>query len=326
MVKFSVIIPIYNVAPYLRECLNSVLAQTDTDWEAICVDDGSTDASGAILDKYAAKDARFKVIHQQNAGVGAARNRGLDCVGGEWVFFLDADDILYENCLKELCRHQTEDVDIQLIKYKKIAENEALDGELPCNGAEILPLPKIDWDAFFHPIFAACFRRAKYERLRFEGLSIGEDRLWYVSALDQARKVVGLDYVGYGYRVRTGSAIHSKMSLQKFNDNIRHFSLLLPIMQRSSKTYSPAVARRVAQSMTEYASMEYVQLPQRDRRIAFLFWMDMLRTVRDLPVLPAAQRWRMKACLFFNTPFVALAFCYIPYWLKVHGVRRWQRQ
>ena len=61
---FSIIIPVYNVAPYLRECLDSVLAQTFADWEAICVDDGSTDGSGAILDEYAAKDARFRIVHQ----------------------------------------------------------------------------------------------------------------------------------------------------------------------------------------------------------------------------------------------------------------------
>ena len=72
---FSVIIPVYNVAPYLRECLDSVLKQTFTDWEAICVDDGSTDESGAILDEYAAKDKRFRVIHQANAGVSAPSKR-----------------------------------------------------------------------------------------------------------------------------------------------------------------------------------------------------------------------------------------------------------
>ena len=91
---FSIIIPAYNVAPYLRECLNSVLAQTFTDWEAICVDDGSTDGSGTILDEYAAKDSRFRVFHQSNAGVSAARNKALDEAHGEWFLFLDGDDIL----------------------------------------------------------------------------------------------------------------------------------------------------------------------------------------------------------------------------------------
>ena len=97
---FSIIIPVYNVAPYLRECLDSVLAQTFTDWEAICVDDGSTDGSGVILDEYAAKDKRFRVIHQPNAGVSAARNMALDVAKGEWFLFLDGDDILREDSLE----------------------------------------------------------------------------------------------------------------------------------------------------------------------------------------------------------------------------------
>jgi len=89
---FSIIIPVYNVAPYLRECLDSVLAQTYTSWEALCVDDGSTDGSGAILDEYAAKDPRFRVIHQKNAGVSAARNKALQKAQGEYFGFVDADD------------------------------------------------------------------------------------------------------------------------------------------------------------------------------------------------------------------------------------------
>ena len=96
---FSIIIPVYNVAPYLRECLDSVLAQTFTDWESICVDDGSTDGSGAILDEYAAKDTRFRVIHQPNAGVSVARNKALDTVRGEWFLFLDGDDVLRKDAL-----------------------------------------------------------------------------------------------------------------------------------------------------------------------------------------------------------------------------------
>ena len=99
---FSIIIPVYNVAPYLRECLDSVLAQTFTDWEAICVDDGCTDGSGAILDEYAAKDPRFRVIHQPNAGVSAARNKALDAVKGKWLTFLDADDLVAENTLAKM--------------------------------------------------------------------------------------------------------------------------------------------------------------------------------------------------------------------------------
>ena len=89
MPKVSVIIPVYNVEKYLRACLDSVVNQTFRDIEIICVDDGSTDGSGAILDEYAAKDSRMRVIRQANAGAGAARNAGLDVATGEYVFFAD---------------------------------------------------------------------------------------------------------------------------------------------------------------------------------------------------------------------------------------------
>lgn len=85
--KFSIIIPVYNVEKYLRQCLDSVLAQTYPDWEAICVNDGSTDSSPAILKEYADKDKRIKVIHQSNMGVSGARNTGIRESQGDYLFF-----------------------------------------------------------------------------------------------------------------------------------------------------------------------------------------------------------------------------------------------
>ena len=92
MPKVSVVIPVYNQAPYLAECLDSVLAQTLREIEAVCVDDGSTDGSERMLDEYAARDSRVKVIHQANAGVGPARNTGIDAAQGEFIAFMDPDD------------------------------------------------------------------------------------------------------------------------------------------------------------------------------------------------------------------------------------------
>ena len=92
MPQISIIIPVYNADRYLSRCLNSVLAQSFTDWECICVDDGSTDASGRILDAYAERDARFKVIHKENGGVSSARQTALDRAHGEYVIHIDSDD------------------------------------------------------------------------------------------------------------------------------------------------------------------------------------------------------------------------------------------
>ena len=111
MPAVSVVIPVYNSAKYLRECLDSVVAQTFSDWEVVAVDDGSSDNSPAILDEYAAKDSRIKVIHKANGGVSAARNDGLAAASGEYVLFADSDDLLLANALDVL--------------YKKISDEKA---------------------------------------------------------------------------------------------------------------------------------------------------------------------------------------------------------
>ena len=100
MSVFSIIIPVYNVAPWLRECLDSIVAQTFPDWECICVDDGSSDGSGEILDEYAAVDSRFRVFHQSNAGVSAARNMALDRITGDYFTFVDGDDAIVPDTLE----------------------------------------------------------------------------------------------------------------------------------------------------------------------------------------------------------------------------------
>lgn len=102
MPLISVIVPIYNTEKYLPKCLDSILAQTYTNWEAILIDDGSPDNCGKICDEYAAKDKRFKVIHQVNGGVSAARLNGFKLCRGEYISFVDSDDTLPQNALERL--------------------------------------------------------------------------------------------------------------------------------------------------------------------------------------------------------------------------------
>ncbi|MBQ9861711.1 MAG: glycosyltransferase [Clostridia bacterium] len=93
----SVIVPVYNVERYLPRCIDSILSQTFTDFQLILIDDGSPDACGRICDEYAARDPRIGVIHQENAGVGSARNAGLDAAVGKYIYFIDPDDSLEPN-------------------------------------------------------------------------------------------------------------------------------------------------------------------------------------------------------------------------------------
>ena len=102
MPKISIIIPMYGVEKYLRRCLDSVLNQTFTDWQAICVDDGSPDASGAIAEEYAQRDSRFIVIHQKNGGLSDARNTGMKFATGTYVMYMDSDDFIHPQTMEIL--------------------------------------------------------------------------------------------------------------------------------------------------------------------------------------------------------------------------------
>ena len=108
----SVIVPVYNVAPYLEQCLDSIVNQTYQHLEIILVDDGSTDESGAICDRYAEQDGRIQVVHKENGGQSSARNVALDMMTGEWVLFVDSDDWIELNTLELLFEQKDEHADL----------------------------------------------------------------------------------------------------------------------------------------------------------------------------------------------------------------------
>ena len=132
MPQISVIIPVYNVEPYLHRCIDSILAQTFTDFELILVDDGSPDNSGAICDEYAAKDRRIHVIHQENGGPSAARNAGIDWAfansESQWLSFIDSDDWVHPCFLEYLYRALKEKkTDISICSLKRVSEKTAFE-------------------------------------------------------------------------------------------------------------------------------------------------------------------------------------------------------
>lgn len=122
MVKISVIVPVYNTEKYLNRCVDSILAQTFTDFELILVDDGSTDGSGKMCDDYAGKDNRVKVFHKQNGGVASAKNLGIDNAIGEYINFIDSDDFVDENYL-EVMYNANEECDMVIAGVKYISSD-----------------------------------------------------------------------------------------------------------------------------------------------------------------------------------------------------------
>lgn len=121
--KVSVIVPVYNVEKYLSRCLDSLLSQTFTDFEALCINDGSRDGSLEILKQYAAKDSRIQIISQENQGLSEARNKGVSLAKGQYIYFLDSDDVIHPQLL-EICWHMAESKNADFVCFSFI-EGEA---------------------------------------------------------------------------------------------------------------------------------------------------------------------------------------------------------
>lgn len=216
---FSIIIPVYNVAPYLRECLDSVLAQTYPDWEAICVDDGSTDDSGKILDEYAALDSRLLVIHQNNAGVSVARNTALDCSTGDWLCFIDSDDIVDSEWLSCFAKTIESSHSLEVIRtgYRmfddKGAKSEVLLDEVEIEGEDAVR----NWCWREIPgkgyVWALAIKRSVLQASRFEvGVRLAEDTLFSLSVLKKVKHAKQCGFTGYNYRQTETSCVRKKIS------------------------------------------------------------------------------------------------------------------
>lgn len=227
--KFSIIIPVYNVEQYLRDCLDSVLNQTFSDWEAICVNDGSTDESSVILDEYAAKDSRFKMISQNNAGTAAARNTGLKVANGDYIFFLDSDDWIEDYALQILA-DSVNDEDVLCFSGKRYFEvtntfnpADELTEKQYRNGMDYY-----NENALLARDFAfVCVVLRVYKRTFIIGNNLFfdedvsfEDNLWVPIVLFNAQEVKVVPDVIYVYRVREGSKMQ-EISLARKKDMLK---------------------------------------------------------------------------------------------------------
>ena len=126
--RISVIIPIFNTGVYLSRCLDSILNNTYRNLEIICINDGSTDDSGKILEEYKTRDSRIVVLSQENRGISAARNAGIDIATGKFIAFIDSDDWIHPNYFRYLAQLQQETkVDIAICGYKRVDSEEPFD-------------------------------------------------------------------------------------------------------------------------------------------------------------------------------------------------------
>lgn len=212
----SIIVPVYKVEDYLPRCLDSLLGQSYQNLEILLVDDGSPDRSGAICDSYAERDARIRVIHQENGGVGRARNRALDEISGDFVSFADSDDWVEPGWIESLLGpfREEDDLDVSICGWYRHEEE-----RVRCFG-EHLPGKTIDGREAFRLavrgtgfegyLWNKMFRRDRLSGLRFrEDITICEDLLFNAEVFLHSENIRCIPEPLYHYIIRSDSALRS---------------------------------------------------------------------------------------------------------------------
>ena len=243
--EISVVVPVYNVETYLRRALDSLLAQTFGNWEAICVNDGSTDSSWQILQEYANKDKRFKIFSQPNEGVSIARNKALELSQGKYIAFLDSDDYISEGFLEGLynAAEQTgADLAVASIKQEKIRKKDRkiviknrlllTARKIYTSMAELYILLKLPRSCF---VTNKLYRKSVYD-MHFVPHEYFEDILSSHQILAQTHKAVTVPEVFYYYRLNSASIVHT-MNLKKEQDYLKNSNAGLEIAIQQGWNY-----------------------------------------------------------------------------------------
>ena len=241
MVKISVIIPVYNVEKYLRQCLDSICSQTFKDIEIICVNDGSADGSLDILKEYRENDERISIYTQENRGAGASRNLGIDHATGEYVYFMDSDDYINQDALEILSSYFDKNPDFVMLKVSNFYQetNERIDDDyysmpylkerVGSNPFSYDDVKDFAMDLCVCP-YACIFRREFLSDIRFpEGL-LFEDNVFFTHALFKADTIYFHDEFLYNRRKHLESTT-APLTLKSL-DTIEITNMLLDLCNR----------------------------------------------------------------------------------------------
>ena len=216
----SVIVPAYNIAPWLGACVSSILAQTFGDFELLLVDDGSTDGTGEICDRFAS-DSRVRVIHRTNGGLSEARNTGLDAAVGEFIAFVDGDDLLAPDFLEVLYALAEQGAEIAECSFVRFSGEDAAFADSVESPAfftrEEALREHLAERRFRQTVWGKLIRRACIGDLRFPAGRIHEDEFFTYRMLANARVLAHTGTPLYGYRIRPDSLTHTESLIQRLD-------------------------------------------------------------------------------------------------------------
>lgn len=267
--KISVIVPIYQVEPYLRQCLDSIADQTYQNLEVILVDDGSPDNCGAICEEYAVKDPRFKVIHQANRGVATARNTGLAAATGDWIGWVDSDDWIEPDMYAYLLENAlSRGADLAVCgRWERYPSRDVFWGweELQTWNQEQAIAQLLEDGALRNYLCDKLWKRQLFDGVRFPDGKIFEDIIVTCKLLLKATTVIALPEAKYNYRQRSDSIVQG----QSFAQQVSYVQAVRQQMETLKEAWpqyeEQMAAQCVAAAMGLWMTYDSASREERDR-------------------------------------------------------------
>ena len=306
----SIIIPCYNVEKYLEECLCSILSQSFTDFEIIMVDDGSKDRTSEICDSYASEYSFIKVYHIKNSGVSNARNLALTRSLGEYIMFVDPDDIIRPNLLKILYNLiKTTKSDIAYCATKKFSDTistQVVDGERIPKVRIISPISDFDYcsPAMHATVWGALYHRSILRNLKFdEKLFVAEDSLFFNSAVLKSERLCFVDLELYCYRQRDDSATGRSPYNEKKSTEINSWK---EIVKQNDENYPNTALSVSSHCLLGNSAIKGIKFMYRDGGL------DAERVNEFVSIARTEWRFAMKAYKSFSSRAKYTLFCIFP--------------
>lgn len=318
----SIIVPVYNAEQYLHRCIDSILAQSHTDFELLLVDDGSPDNCGAICDEYAARDSRVCVFHKQNGGVSSARNFGIEKSRGEWITFIDADDYVHPDFLASL--YAQHDADLIIGSFQSVGSDELWNGILPNEtyGRDVLRI-KLEKSEFVPN------HRAPWAKLYRRDIIIDNHILYDTRVSLSEDWLFTLHYFQYVQSIRTIDApyyYYERGNVNGLSQNSRYFDEYFYAMEQFEKIASeleqcfslPNLRRIYIESVRVFLNRQVSYLHHNDQ-LRYRARLRKLRTmlanphvqavIHDATIISKGPRRKLFDILARISP--ALLLCYI---------------
>lgn len=272
----SVIVPIYNVEKYIERCISSISNQSYPDWELLLINDGSTDSSYEICEKWSKTDARIKVFSKPNGGVSSARNLGLDHAAGDYIFFVDADDWISPNCFEQMIQKMTPEIDLVIGEHQDATDDDGdahVEHTTHKNYEGILSHEETISDIYrleFYTrvIWGKLYRKELWQNLRFNHMIYSEDTYAMFQVLEQVQCAYSIQEPLYFYLLRSSGASRNKRLLEYEN----FLETLLFMYSKALEKYpfhKEAAARRY-NNIAYILLKAYVQSHQKDKSFALI--------------------------------------------------------